>query len=39
MVSSKLTFTAYLSVYELANYSSAKTFDIFFARLLDCAVF
>ena len=28
MVSSK-TFTAYLSVYELANYSSAKTFDIF----------
>ena len=38
MVSAK-TFTAYLSVYELANYSSAKTFDIFFARLLDCPVF
>ena len=33
------TFTAYLSVYELANYSSAKTFDIFFARLLDRPVF
>ena len=30
MVSAK-TFTAYLSVYELANYSSVKTFDIFFS--------
>ena len=33
------TFTAYLSVYELANYSSAKIFDMFFARLLDCPLF
>ena len=38
MVSAK-TFTAYLSGYELTNYSSAKTFDIFFPRLLDCPVF
>ena len=38
MVSAK-TFSAYLSVYELANYSSAKTFDICFARLLDCPIF
>ena len=33
MVSAK-TFAADLSVYELANYSSAKTLNIFFARLL-----
>ena len=34
VVVSAKTFYAYLSVYELANYSLAKAFIIFFARLL-----